>query len=601
MKKSLIILSLLLAVVCNVRAEWAHIGYSSSDQIDVNGGAFGEAGTYTVGALFSKSMLSSYKDCQIVGIRVAAAIDLGRTRNFIYDMSGDAPAVVREQTQRIYSGWNEILFNGDPYVITGEETLFFGFDYTETAEMITADQGGLCGVGNDTNGSFCLLRNNTLYPITGIGQLCVQLIIDVTSLPQYDLDVADFVYGFRYKTQGEKIEGYTIFRNVGKSPVTKYRWGFQIDNAEPTYYDVELESGKSIGVGATDFIDLGMSLPADIAVGRHEIRLFIDQVEGAPMAANSRNDERTAGILVYDKNNTVNREKAYLEIYTDQSSPYSSMLNDAIAVVQKQYPQMQVVNVHRPATSLAIDEAAYLHELYAYDHPTFTSNRSYFPGEPNIAYDMNDYLQYGTDISASIIGGIIAQDMAAVSFGTIALEKEYNADTRQLTVKATGSLSPDAEKLFGDLAMTLMVVENGVKAEQMVYNSMTGRTQLNQNYNHNSVLRGYMTAPTGDIISVAGNTYTFERTMTLNTAWNAENMSIVALLTKYADVVTPENLIDMDVINCNSINISNTSGIGNISLPQTLQKENKYNLQGQRVNDNFRGIVISGGKKMIRK
>jgi hypothetical protein len=110
-----------------------------------------------------------------------------------------------------------------------------------------------------------------------------------------------------------------------------------------------------------------------------------------------------------------------------------------------------------------------------------------------------------------------------------------------------------------------------------------------------------MTAPTGDIISVAGNTYTFERTMTLNTAWNAENMSIVALLTKYADAVTPENLIDMDVINCNSINISNTSGIGNISLPQTLQKEKKYNLQGQRVNDNFRGIVISGGKKMIRK
>jgi hypothetical protein len=214
---------------------------------------------------------------------------------------------------------------------------------------------------------------------------------------------------------------------------------------------------------------------------------------------------------------------------------------------------------------------------------------------------MNDYLQYGTDMSASIIGGIVAQDMAAVSFGTIALEKEYNADTRQLTVKATGSLSPDAEKLFGDLAMTLMVVENGVKAEQMVYNSVTGRTQLNQNYNHNSVLRGYMTAPTGDIISVAGNTYTFERTMTLNTAWNAENMSIVALLTKYADVVTPENLIDMDVINCNSINISNTSGIGNISLPQTLQKEKKYNLQGQRVNDNFRGIVISGGKKMIRK
>lgn len=601
MKKSLIILSLLLAAFCNVRAEWANIGYSSSDQIDVNGGAFGQAGTYTVGAVFTKSMLSSYKDCQIVGVRVAAAMDLGRTRSFIYDASGDAPVVVREQNQRLYSGWNEIMFNGDPYVITGEESLFFGFDYTETAEMVSADQGGLCGVGNDTNGAFYLLQNNTLYAITGIGQLCVQLIIDVTSLPQYDLDVADFVYGFRYKTPGEPIEGYAIFRNVGKSAVTKYRWGFQIDNAEPTYYDVELESGKSVGVGATDFVDLGMSLPSDITIGSHQIRLFIDQVEGAAMAENSRNDERTATVLVYDKDNTVQREKTYFEIYTDQGSPYSSMLNDAIAVVQKYYPQMQVVNVHRPETSLAIDEAAYLHQLYAYDHPTFTSNRSYFPGEPNIAYDMNDYLQYGTDMSASIIESIVVQDMASVSFGTIALEKEYNADTRELTIKATGSLSPDAEKLYGDLALTLMVVENGVKGEQLVYNAGTGRTQTNQNYTHNGVLRAYMTAPTGDAIDVINDAYSLERTMTLNTTWNAENISVVALLTKYADTITSENVIDMDVINCNSINISNASGIESTNLPQPLQQERKYNLQGQRVNDSFRGIVISGGKKVIMK
>ena len=101
------------------------LGYTLTDDIDIYGAGFGQAGTYTVGAALGAEVLKLYAGCRVVGIRIAAAMNLGRQRTFMYDVSNNFTLLV-EQKQRLYDGWNNVFFNGDGYVINGTETLFFG-------------------------------------------------------------------------------------------------------------------------------------------------------------------------------------------------------------------------------------------------------------------------------------------------------------------------------------------------------------------------------------------------------------------------------------------------------------------------------------------
>ncbi len=583
------------------------LGYTVTDNIDINGAIFGTDGTYTIGAVLTPQLLSSYAGCRIVGLRIAAAVNLGRTRTFIYNVTSGSLSAIVEQNQRLYEGWNNIFFNGDGYEISGDETLFFGFDYVETTEMITTEKGGLCGAGEDTDGGFYLLQNNALYQITGAGCLCVQLIIDVSSLPLYDIDMTYFDSGFKYKKPGEDIEVLATCTNVGRAPLTSYRLGWQLDNQEPVYQDfaISQEAGNDehpsvlLKEGQSESWQFTVHLPSDIAVGMHQLSVFACEAEGEALPENSKNDRLTASFAIYEQN--VFRYQVYLEVYTDQTSTYVPYLDKALELVNSN-ERVAIVNVHRPGTPLAIDGAAYLHELYAYDWPTFTVNRSYFPGEEHIAYDMNYYLPIiGEEMTAGIINDMLEQDLYSPSFATIELQAKYNETSRQLTVATSGTLLPEAESIYGDMALTIMLVEDEVKSQQYQYNERLGRPVNNQNYLHNYVLRDYITAPLGDAVETNGTNWSLQRTATLDAAWQPGKVSVVALLTKRADMVTTDNLLDMDVINCASLPLSSTMGISTTLMNNEKVDSKVYNLNGQRIVQPSKGLYIVNGKKVVFK
>lgn len=569
------------------------VGYTVTDDIDINGAAFGTAGTYTIGAVMTSDMLAPYTGCRILGIRVAAAMALGRARTFIYNIEDGGMTALAEQKQRLYEGWNNIFFNGNGIDIVGTENLFFGFDYTETDEMVAAEQGGICSVGDDVDGAFYLWQSGQFYQISSVGKLCVQLIVDVSSLPLYNLSLTTFDAGFKYKQPGETVDAYLAFANIGRAALASYQLGYQIDDEEPVYTTFD----ELLPQGASSEWQFSVPLPADITVGSHQLKAFAVVPGDASPATPC--DETAVTFGVYSQ--SVPRNQVYMEVYTDQYSPYVPFLNEALAKLRSENPQLAIANVHRPGTPLAIDGAAYLHELYAYTYPTFTSNRSYFPGEAYIAYDMNDYLPViGADMTASIIGDIMQQDLYNPSFGTIALKAGYDEATRQLTVEADGTLLPEATAIYGDVALTLLLTEDGVKSQQAVYNAVTQRTTVNSNYVHNQVLRTYMTAPTGDVITPSGDgSYTFSRTITLESGWQVGKMTVIALLTKAADSVTDDNVLDVDVSNCASLPLSSATGIIAVTADTASSADAWYNLNGQRVTPNGKGLYIHKGKKVV--
>ena len=575
------------------------LGYIQTDSITVSGGAFGAAGTYTIGAMLTPQKLAAYAGCRVVGIRLAAAVNLGRSRNFVYQVEGNNLTPVIEQNQRLYEGWNNVFFNGEGYVIKGNETLFYGFDYNETAEMVAADEGGLCGYGEDTDGGFYAYGNfgqgMGLYSLSNLGCLCVQLIVDVSSLPAHDIDITWFDAGFKYKKPGEKVDAMINFSNVGRNSIDSYRLGYQLDDMEP----VRETQTQSLVSGKMSMWQFSTKLPTDIANGMHTLKVFVDQIGGEVLDSRSKNDTLRVSFAVY--RNSYNREKVFMEIYTDQNSAYAPFLNDAVKLLTNNSNNLTVVNVHRPGTPLGLSSAAYLHGLYAYTLPSFTFNRSYFPGEAYVAYDMNDYLPViPAEMSAGILGDMLMQDAATPSFATVNLQMSYDAATRSLHVKSTGDMLAEAQAIYGDLALTLMLVEDGVKAAQTVYNSATQRTTVNQNYLHDHVLRGYLTSPLGDQVESVDNQYEMNYDVTLEDGWNADNLTVVALLTKKVDAVTDDNLLDMDIINASALTMSEATGIVSLQTDVRRSSNRVYTLDGRPVSGALKpGVYVKDGKKIF--
>ena len=574
MRKTILSLILLMLSALGLQAQTRYVGYTTDDSISVKGGAFGQAGTYVIGALATPQMLAPYEGCRILGLRVASALPLGRTRTFVYQADGNSLTPVIEQRQRLYEGWNTVLFNGDGYAIGGGESLFFGFDYEETAEMVDAAEGALCGVGDEVDGGFYAYGNFGsglgLYQLTGIGRLCVQLIVDVSSLPQYDLDLNEMIHGFKYKKAGESIEALCTFTNVGLHTIDHYQLGYQIDDGPATMQDF----GEPLAEGRQEAWQFVCTLPADMAVVMHRLRVFVSKVQGEPLPERSKNDTLAVSFAVYEQ--SLQHDKVYLEVYTDQTSPYVPYLNEGLKELKQGAlaDMTAIVNVHRPGTPLAIGEGAYLHELYAYTWPTFTINRAYFPGEPYVAYDMNDYLPIiPPSMTAGIIGDMIGQDYAMPSFADVSLQADYDPADRRLSVTATGRLLPEAEAIYGELALTLLLTEDSVTGRQAVYDAATQHTSTDQNYVHNDVLRAYMTPPTGAMLRTDGATYAATFSTTLDADWAPARMRLTALLTKAADSVSEENLPDVDVINATTLSLGQLPGVLGIAAAPVRQEQ----------------------------
>lgn len=578
------------------------LGYIITDSITVSGGAFGTAGTYSVGAVMTPQTLSSYAGCKIMGIRMAAALDLGRSNTFVCQVKSNKMDTLCIQKQRLYAGWNNIFFNNGGYEIKGNETLFFGFDYTETAEMIAADQGGLCGFGDDMEGALYAYGNFgqglNLYSLSGLGRLCVQLIVDVSSLPLYDLDITWFDTGFKYKKPGESIDAMINFSNVGRKSIGRYQLCYQLDDNAPVVSNLS----DSLRTGVQSDWKFSLQLPNDIAIGLHTLKVFVGQVEGETLSEKSKNDMKSVSFGVY--RNKLARQKAYMEVYTDQTSPITPYLNDMVKLVADNSDAMIVTNVHKPNTPLALASAAYLHNLYAYTHPAFTINRSYFPGEEHIAYDMNDYLPtVGPEFCAGILSDMLLQDFDSPAFASVDLKLTYDAASHKLGIKATGDMLPEAKAIYGDLALTLMMTEDNVKSRQATVNALTGRTTNNQNYLHHDVLRAYVTSPIGDAITTNDNKYEANYEFTLDAGWNPDNLEVIGLLTKKVDAVTEANLYDLDIINANSAALGAITGIETIQPAVAVKSTGCYTLDGRRIETEHLkpGLYVINGKKIIVK
>ncbi len=565
MKRTITILSAALLAATAIHAQndmglkenQMVIGHTITNDYSSEGAYIGEAGTYPIGASLSATALAPYAGCQIIGMRIASTLNQASTRIFIYDCS-DLNTAVHEQKNRLYPGWTNVIFNGNGIEIKGDEELFFGYDYVETPEIATGEIGPIGVTGTQTPGGFNLLRNGELIELTGAGVVCVQLIIDITNLPQTNLAFTFTDTGFKYKQLGEQISFFASVANVGRDDVENFTAEIALDGNIIDTQQVDM----ALKAGASETWQTNIKLPETTGIGTHHLTIAITGINGVET---DRRPTATCSTSFAYFSESITRKRAYIEAFSSQQYAYSPYLDNVLAdyKTKADMSRAAIVKIFEPATPLAVTGAESLWNLYAYDVPVFSVNRSLFVGEKNVAYCLNDYLVLPPDVLTAVFTDIINQDLATPSFAEVNVATSYNEATKALNVNISGKILPELEAIYGETALTVMLVEDNVKEQQGVINS-SGQTTINNNYIHNDVLRAYIGNPQGVAITPVGNSYSVDLEMTLNTSkFNPDQCRVVAVLSKKGNP-TLENVADFDIVNTDQAPVKGPAGIEGI-------------------------------------
>ena len=110
---------------------------------------------------------------------------------------------------------------------------------------------------------------------------------------------------------------------------------------------------------------------------------------------------------------------------------------------------------------------------------------------------------------------------------SVAINHTYNAATRQLDVTVSGAstYATDAKYL-----LSVLVKENRLVGKQADYYYSYGQTGWRE-YMHARVIRGFLTLPLGDTITLSNQAYSKTYSYKLNQKWVPENCCVVAYLT----------------------------------------------------------------------
>ena len=576
------------------------VGYTDGDSITTRGAYVGTAGAYNVAAMLTADDLSSYEGCKIVGIRFALSQSIGKTSAFLYRVVDGVASEIRTcSVRRTADGWNEVRFNSaQEYTINTSENLMYGFTYNETADMVQAGEGALCFYTPQSESSYASLieKSDGFYSMSSLGNLCVQLIVDVSSLPSKAITMKNLLAGNKYHEAGSKVDAFVMYYNTGLEDISSMSIGYRIDDGETTFSD----KTETLKTGASGSMEAEFTLPSDLASGKHSLKFFVDKIDGAA-APGLPTDTITDNFVVYRESKP--RKQHYIEQFNTQSSYLGDAVNEQMNSGSKA-DSVVLVNIYRPGEPLAVKESGRLDTLYAYTHPCFTVDRFYMMGENYIAFDVNDYTSMLPKFWSMLIAPLVSEANANPCFATLNLQTAFDGATRKLTAKVSGETVDEFPLVMDGMALTLMITEDSVKGMQKVQSGMQVVTK--KNYVHNNVLRSYVTAPTGDELTVSAGGYEATYEYAVPETWNADNLKVVALLTRNLGDVSDANILDADIINAAEAKVSDgTDGIQSVSMQTThsAAADGYYTLGGVKLSGEHlsKGIYIVRSNGLSRK
>lgn len=566
--------------------------------------------TLKAGVYLSQSVLSQYVGCRIIGARFAVCQAVGTSAVDVAPVSasGVSAAILTDTVKTTAVGWNEVKF-ATPHTITSSDAFIVSYSYYQTSSNSTCYPMAVSGKSDD-NGFYVYGNLNSTYGERwytmsggGYGNLMIQLLIESDKdFTQYDLALSSVSISKFVSKATEKTKLTFRVKNNGTTDVNAATFGASIDGTE--YLTIELKSSDGITInGSEKNLIATVDMPSGLTIGSHEYSVYLKSVMGAAPAGNLDNDKATCTFNVVSE--TKKHQKQLVEHFTSQYCKYCPLGYDILNQMIKDRNDIAWVSIHGIGDFQDVyttDNASYIINFSVSGYPSANFNRYYVDGESSLACSLGYNSQY-TKKAANMFSSVLDESCENMpSFADVDIATTYDAETKKLSIKVSGETTSDFNTVFGDgAALTVYLTEDSLYARQ--YNQNTWVSS----YLHNNVLRQIVTSPLGDAITLNGTKYENNYEITLNSAWKAENMHVVAFIgrpIKYSAATGKFTTATTDagVTNCNSVKIAEATGISNAvtdAADNTVVA--RYTLGGQQISAPVKGINIvklASGKTM---
>lgn len=593
-----------------------HLSYCSPD-LYTNGLGLRSTANIDACIMLPKEMLKPFIGAKITKIRVGLGGLVSHLKGWVKSHYTDSISLTSDTIAASQDrNWNEITF-AKPYTITGD-SIYLGYSCSLEGSryyILVGDQ--------DVKGTTFMAVNGKWkdYYGKGYGRLQIDCIVEGDNLPQYNLFASGYQQNEKTLKTGTNLSVMFQVKNIGSKAVSKASYSYQVDNEDPVTIDNYTCNVQPNNYGT---LAVGYDIPTSLKIGDHTLKFKLLKAEGTDLLTDYLTS-LSVPFTTYGEGFT--RKAVLLEHFTTEECPNCPagdiVLDSLISIATA---PIAWVSHHAGfyTDEYTINESvSYVALLKIFGAPLACIDRTKFDGISSDNYDTPAFsIGYQVPLDgANVINQYITKEYSLPTQIDINLSSKYDATTRNLDITVSGTKKDGLSDVTSSPKVNIFLLENGLKGEQAGSDSYgyKGKT-----FPHNHVIRKVLThdatisdSAYGQDITFNGNDYTFNISTKLDTSWVADNMQIIAFISKPKGDQYTSNVLNAiikklgegtgikDYTVVDKINLYAVDGT--IHADASYDKLTVYNLAGMEVRNSMlgKGIYIArvtkGGTSFVSK
>lgn len=540
----------------NLPANQKIMGHYDSDALSTDGyrPVANMTGVIPVATDLTPEEIEMFQGGRIVSFRVGLASKAAISRVFVIPVNPDGSlgSTVQWTCSKNSSGWITVDL-GDPYEINLPEGagLRIGFDVKMTSANYPLS---VVKEGEIYPTYFYQTNAKKWYksPISSDGNLSVQCIVESDLYPDYLIENKN-LYASTFVKAGEDVDFYFQTRNHGTMDVP----------AGACTYDVAIDGNKVATMSnatafAANFIYLQGSVTSQgLAAGAHTLTISTATINGEPV----ENPNSTSYVFkVYEHG--FAHQMHLVEQFTSTYCMWCPLGIGLLKRLVESRDDIAWIGIHGnmngtdPFRIYQCDSIMSLEGANSYPSGSFDR----MPGveEDGSIITGLGYYESAYDQAVQYFSAFLDAGAAEPAWAQVNISSTFDQDSRVADITVSGEMVDVFDDMLGaDSRLTVYLIEDHLHADQLNQSTWV------PNYEHNGVFRQALGSVKGVEFNRDGNAYSNHFTYTIPAEWNADNMSVVAFISR---PLAGRNYLDMRVNNVNKCKLGESTPVEEVML-----------------------------------
>ncbi len=558
-------------------------------------------GTYDVGTIYPASNLGPCVGATVTKMRFALATACTVNSVALFKVSGSTVTEVSRTALTNTScpaGWTDVT-------LETPVTIEAGYDYLMAYNYVQTSNGYPLGYDRDyvsvhsTQGIqiYGNLGQGTGWYSAGTsyGDILVQMVVKGANYADEDIAVSNLACA-PYGQKGGMLPFTFSVQNTGNNIPTSYTLQALVDGELVATIATPVEL-TNVPQTLTGNVELPAELDNSIA---HTLTIKVLDINGnAPAEETTADDETSTDFNTYTQ--AYPRQKQLVEHFTSQYCPYCPLGYDVLRSLVNKRDDVAWVGIHGDMSAgtdvYTVAEAQNIMAFQTQSFPSASFNRFYNAGynEETLALPLGYRSEY-KDLAADMFSEFFdLSNEYNPAFVNVAVETSFDNDTREATVRVTGNVAEDAFEAVQDAVVTVYITEDGLKARQLNQGTWVS------SYEHENVLRAVLCDnqySLGDVPEFTdGKYYEKNYTTTIPAGWNADNLWIVAIVSRPINVSGNSfatEINDAFVWNCERVKLGDNyyTGVDTIDSDPNAVPVAYFTIDGRAISTPAQGVNI---------